>query len=91
MQEIISDRFMPLSAIDDEGNLIGHLLIRYPSETGNSVVRFGFVVIKPELRGSGAGKKMLQLALDYAKNTLGTAKVTLGVFANNDSVSVMIR
>ena len=35
--------------------------------------------------GSGSGKEILQLALDYAKNTLDAFKDTLGVFANNDS------
>ncbi|MDE6851493.1 MAG: GNAT family N-acetyltransferase [Lachnospiraceae bacterium] len=48
-------------------------------------VRFGFVILDPVLRGQGNGKKMLQLAIDYAKNSLGASKITLGVFANNDS------
>lgn len=39
----------------------------------------------PLLRGYGYGKKMLQLAINYVKNNLNASKITLGVFANNDS------
>ena len=80
-----SNKFIPLSAFDEIGNLVGHLLIRYPDETDDSIVRFGFVIVDPVLRGRGNGKKMLQLAIDYAKNVLGVSKITLGVFADNDS------
>lgn len=78
-------KFIPLSAFDDNGNLVGHLYIRYPDKNNNSIVRFGFVIVDPNLRGCGKGKKMLQLAIDYAKNILGASKITLGVFINNDS------
>ena len=80
-----SNRFIPLSAFDDNGNLVGHMYIRYPDEANNSIVRFGFVILDPDLRGYGNGKKMLQLAIDYAKNILCASKITLGVFTNNDS------
>lgn len=79
-----SKRFIPLSAFDND-HLVGHLCIRYPKEDDDSIVRFGFVIIAPDLRGRGNGKKMLQLAIDYAKNTMHASKITLGVFANNDS------
>lgn len=78
-------RFIPLNAFDDKGKLVGHLYIRYPDEADNSIVRFGFVIVDPVLRGHGNGKKMLQLAIDYAKNILCASKITLGVFTNNDS------
>ncbi|MBP3460270.1 MAG: GNAT family N-acetyltransferase [Lachnospiraceae bacterium] len=78
-------RFIPLSAFDDEGNLVGHLTIRYPDENDDSVVRFGFVIVDPVLRGCGNGKKMLRSAIDYAKSILCASKITLGVFTNNDS------
>lgn len=83
--QIPSNRFIPLSAFDDTGNLVGHFYIRYPEEDNDSLVRFGFVILDPVLRGQGNGKKMLQLAIDYARNSLGASKITLGVFANNDS------
>ena len=82
---IKSNKFIPLSAIDDKDNLVGHLYIRYPYEKDDSVVRFGFVIVNPVLRGQGNGKKMLNLAIDYAKNILCASKITLGVFTNNDS------
>lgn len=82
---INNNRFIPLSAFDDNSKLIGHLYIRYPDEGNDSIVRFGFVIVAPALRGCGNGKKMLQLAIDYAKNILCASKITLGVFINNDS------
>lgn len=82
---IKSNRFIPLSAVDNKGNLVGHLFIRYPDEKDDSIVRFGFVIVDSALRECGNGKKMLQLAIDYAKNILHASKITLGVFTNNDS------
>ena len=78
------DKFIPLSALDEEGNLVGHIRIRYPDEADNHTVRFGFVIVDPDLRGRGNGKQMMQLAIDYAKNVLCASKITLGVFTNND-------
>ena len=46
-------------------------------------MRFGFVIISPELRGKGNGKKMLGLAIQYAKSQLHASRITLGVFSNN--------
>lgn len=78
-------RFFPLTALDEGGNLVGHLYIRYPEDGNDQTVRFGFVIIDPASRGYGNGKKMLYLAIDYAKKNLGASKITLGVFANNES------
>lgn len=82
---IKGNRLIPLSAVDDKDNLVGHLYIRFPNENDDSIVRFGFVIVDPFLRGCGNGKKMLQLAINYVKNTLHASKITLGVFANNNS------
>nr|MCR5171934.1 GNAT family N-acetyltransferase [Treponema sp.] len=79
-QANISKDFFPLIAIDENNNVIGHLFIRIPDPKKKEIVRFGFVIIAPELRGSGNGKKMLELALEYAKINLKATKVTLGVF-----------
>ena len=78
------DKFIPLSAFDEKGSLVGLLHIRYPDEADSNTVRFGFVIIDPALRGLGNGKKMLQLAIDYTQNVLCAAKITLGVFTNNE-------
>lgn len=79
---IESANFIPLSFIDND-SIIGHLVIRYPNNSNKEIVRFGFVIIAPQLRGQGIGKQMLNLAIKYAKNNLKASKITLGVFANN--------
>lgn len=68
----------PLVAVADN-QIVGHLIIRYPSED-KTVVRFGFVIIDDTKRCKGYGKAMLNLAIDYAQKQLGARKITLGVF-----------
>ncbi len=75
--------FFPLTAIEENGNTIGHLFIRIPDINNKSVVRFGFVIVSPEISGKGYGKAMLELAIGYAKKELNATKITLGVFENN--------
>ena len=75
--------FFPLTAIDENNNVIGHLFVLIPDINYKTVVRFGFVIISPELRGTGNGKRMLELAIDYAIKNFNATKITLGVFANN--------
>ena len=76
-------RFFPLTAIDDYNNVIGHLIIRYPNENDDSSVRFGFVIVDPEIRGKGYGQEMLKLAIEYVKENLTATRIDLGVFVNN--------
>ena len=83
--QIRTGRFFPLSFTDDEGSLRGHFIIRYPKEDDDTCVRFGFVIVDPQLRGQGFGKKMLQLGIGYVKQNLNARRIDLGVFANNDS------
>ncbi|ORX64537.1 hypothetical protein BCR32DRAFT_330594, partial [Anaeromyces robustus] len=73
---------LPLTAVDDENKVIGHLFIRYPDNTNKKIVRFGFVIVSPLLRGHGYGKKLLQLATTYSKEVLNASEITLGVFLN---------
>ena len=73
----------PLVAVADN-QIVGHLIIRYPSED-KTVVRFGFVIIDDTKRDKGYGKAMLTLAIDYAQKQLGAKKITLGVFTENPS------
>ena len=75
--------FIPLTAVDESGSPAGHLFIRYPDEADRTQVRFGFVIISPELRGKGNGRKMLELTIQYAKEKLQAERITLGVFTNN--------
>ena len=58
-----SGRFFPLTAVDDEDNVIGHFIIRYPDPDNDTSVRFGFVIVDPDLRGKGCGKQMLLLGI----------------------------
>ena len=83
--QIESGRFFPMSATDENGNLIGHFIIRYPRNDDDTSVRFGFVVIEPSMRGKGYGKEMLQLGLEYVRANFKVERIDLGVFANNDS------
>lgn len=78
-------RFIPLTFIDQSDNIIGHLTIRYPIQSNDKVVRFGFVIVDPVLRGKGYGKALLSAAIEYAKINLNVERITLGVFANNDN------
>ena len=75
--------FFPITAIDEKKNVIGHLFVLIPDVNVKTSVRFGFVIVTPEIRGKGFGKKMLNLAIEYAKKELKATRATLGVFANN--------
>ena len=79
-----ADNIFPFTAVDSEGNIVGHIMLRYP-EPSKAVIRFGFVILDDRLRGIGYGKQMLQLAILKAKQDFGAQKITLGVFDNNPS------
>ena len=53
-------------------------------EDDDTSVRFGFIILNPEYRGKGYGKKMLLQGIEYVKNNLTASRVDLGVFANNE-------
>ena len=82
--QLETGRFYPLTAVDENGDIIGHFIIRYPSDDDSSV-RFGFVIVDPELRGKGYGKEMLMLGIEYVKEKLAVSRIDLGVFENNES------
>ena len=72
-----SGRFFPLTAVDDQGDVLGHFIIRYPREDDDSSVRFGFVIVDPSLRGKGYGKEMLRLGIGYARERLHASRIDL--------------
>lgn len=77
------DNFYPMTACDENG-IVGHFTMRYIG--GNChILRIGFVIVDNKKRGQGYGKKMIQLALEYAFRIAGAEKVTIGVFENNKS------
>lgn len=82
--QIKTGRFIPLTAVDDQDNVLGHFIIRYPREDDDSTVRFGFVILNPEFRGKGYGKSMLMSGVRFVKENLSAQRIDLGVFSNND-------
>lgn len=82
--QLETGRFFPLTAVDDNEEVVGHFIIRYPREDDDSSVRFGFVILNPVLRGKGFGKEMLRLGIEYVKTRLTASRIDLGVFENNE-------
>ena len=76
-------RFIPLTAVNEAGTVLGHLIIRYPQEDDDTSVRFGFIIVSPSLRGRGYGAELVLLAADYVRAHLPASRIELGVFENN--------
>lgn len=77
------DNFYPLTAVDVNGP-IGHLILRY-TNAAKTTIRLGFIIVDDNKRGLGYGKRMIQMAVQYAFDMLKAEKITLGVFDNNPS------
>ena len=75
--------FYPFT-LEDEGKIIGHLILRNPGEN-KQVVRLGFIIVDRSIRGKGYGKKLIEEAIKYAKEKLGAKEINLGVFTSNES------
>ena len=84
LAQYATDNIFPFTAINDEGKIVGHIILRYP-DPSKTVIRFGFVIVDDQLRGRGYGKQMLQLAIQKAQQEFCAKKITLGVFDNNPS------
>ena len=84
LPQLGTGKFYPITAVDENENVIGHFIIRYPKADDESSVRFGFVIVTPTLRGKGYGKEMLRLGIEYVKSNLSASRIDLGVFANNE-------
>ncbi len=61
---------------------IGSVSFRYAYESDDAV-RLGFIILDPDYRGLGLGKKLVRTAAQYAFDYLDAHRITLGVFANN--------
>lgn len=77
-----NNNFYPMAACDEHG-IVGHFIMRFTDED-RKILRLGFIIIDDTKRGLGYGKEMLSLALRYAFDYYKAAKVTLGVFENNE-------
>lgn len=71
----------PMTA-EDEGNILGHLTLRYMDQ-GQREVRLGFIIVDPVRRGRGCGRELVQLAARYAMLFLGAEIISLVAFEEN--------
>jgi len=70
--------------LEDNGKVVGHLILRNPNEDKN-VYRLGFVIVDSKIRGKGFGKKLINEAIIYVRNELHAEEINLGVFTVNES------
>ncbi len=68
-------------ATEDDGQVTGFFC--YSVNTDNNTGFLMLVVVDSKKRGAGYGKKMLQLALQYAFNITGVDSVRINVFSEN--------
>ena len=76
--------FFPVMLVDEEENVIGHLILRNPGGD-KTIVRLGFIIVDHRIRGKGYGKALLNLAIKYAREELSAREINLGVFKNNEN------
>jgi len=80
-QKCIKDgNFYPLT-LEDNGEIIGHLILRNSGEL--DVIRLGFIIVNNKIRGKGYGKKLILEAIKYATLNLHAKEINLGVFDSN--------
>lgn len=68
----------PYTALDDSGVPVGFFCLSFNSET-----MLKFVLVKPDARGQGVGRKMIRLAADTAFENPEVRIVRLNVFSVN--------
>lgn len=73
-----------MTLVDEDNNIIEHLVFRNPSEN-KSIVRLGFIIVDNKVRGKGIGKALLNLAIKHAVEVMNASEINLGVFENNES------
>ncbi len=70
-----------MSAYDESG-IVGHFTLRFPKKEIQEI-RLGFVIVDDKKRRKGYGKELVQLAIQYAFDSIKGSKISLGVFENN--------
>lgn len=83
-QQETDDSAWSMAALDEEGGLVGHFMVRRADYEQNSAY-IGFIVLDPSKRGRGYGKEMVKKAVKYACEILGVQRVTLNVVEENKS------
>lgn len=73
-----------IKTLTDNNKIIGHLILRNPSND-TSIVRLGFIIVNSDIRGKGYGKLLINKAIDFAKVELNAKEINLGVFDINTS------
>ena len=62
-----------MTAVDANGP-VGHLILRYTNEK-KTVISLGFIIVDDNKRGMGYGKRMIQMAIQYAFDMLKAEKL----------------
>lgn len=75
--------FYPMTLVDGD-KIVGHIILRNP-DNNKDIIRLGFIIIDPDLRGKGYGKTLIKESIKYAKDILNATEINLGVFENNES------
>ncbi|MBQ9249158.1 MAG: GNAT family N-acetyltransferase [Oscillospiraceae bacterium] len=75
-------KYMVFCACDEALKPMGHLIMRYPDGDPRHL-RFGFVLVDPARRGEGVGRRMLGMAIAYARDFLKAETICLGVTTDN--------
>ena len=75
------EELMPFVAFDETG-IVGFFTLRNPNKSLDEL-RFGFVIVNPNCRRKGYGRKMIEMGIKFAFEIYGAKRVSLGVFDNN--------
>ncbi len=71
------------TALDENGEIAGHFSLRRIDWKENRA-HMGFIIVNPDARGKGYGRRMVHQALKYAFEVLGLCYITLGVYDCNE-------
>ena len=82
IKELKSSKLFYPYVVKLEEEVIGFFTLRYKIESVNDLT-IGFVIIDPNYRGYGYGKKMLELAINLAFSKYKSDSVNLRVFKDN--------
>ena len=81
---IANCNFYPMTLVYKD-KVVGHIILRNPDLDKFDIIRLGFIIVDPTIRGKGYGKLLINEAIKYAKTTLNAKEINLGVFENNES------